>query len=718
MSEQEIFDAAMGIADAKERLIFVVKACAGDAELKRQVESLLAAHQSDREFLDVPALQQLGATIAQDLNSPDATRGGCDVPQSEFNLSFLQASNKPDSLGRLGHYEVLEVLGRGGYGIVLKAFDDVLHRTVAIKVMAPEIAVTSPARKRFLREARAAAAIRHENVVSIHAVEDQPIPFLVMEYIAGPTLQQHLDGDGPFELHEIVRIGRQIAHGLEAAHAMGIVHRDIKPGNILLEKGRDRVKITDFGLARAGDDASQTQSGVISGTPLYMSPEQAQGKTVDARSDLFSLGSVLYVMCTGRPPFRAGTTLAVLNRVVEDQPRPIHEIIPEVPDWLASLIARLHVKNPGDRFASAAEVARHFDDCEKYLHNREAPAPRIELQPATAAPSRQSQRLPWPVAIATLLTVVVGLAVLEAVGITNLGVMPRKPLELDGTVVVEMAVPDAIVKIDGRILPVPASGILETRLKQGSYRLEASRGGLPVHDEIVTVTANGRHLVRISMNPPIPPATSRLGAQLVFYDTFDDPQSTTVFQGMRNGAQFSVEDGLYRIVQPNGSTSPAFATNIGPPIGDHAFTIRMRTENAITNIAFRHYLRPTHGNWLYLRINANGRWMLYRNNMTIHNGKRVDKPVLLAESEVHNPSLSAGQWITISVQTTGSDYEVWLNGQSVARGTDETAIDSEPSTIGYAVQLASWQARSGPVRLDLDYAAIWDTTPIEPPKSP
>ena len=250
------------------------------------------------------------------------------------------------------------MLGRGGFGIVVRAFDETLHRMVAIKVLAPQLAATSPARKRFLREARASARVRHENVVQIHAVEEQPLPYLVMEYIPGQTLQQRLDQTGPLDVPDVLRIGGQIARGLAAAHEQGLIHRDIKPGNILLESGIEQnVKITDFGLARAADDASLTQSGVIAGTPLYMAPEQAKGEPLDHRADLFSLGSVLYTMVSGRPPFRAATTLAVLKRVAEDTPRPIREIIPEVPQWLCDLIARLHAKDPAERFQSAAEVA-------------------------------------------------------------------------------------------------------------------------------------------------------------------------------------------------------------------------------------------------------------------------------------------------------------------------------------------------------------------------
>src|SRR5262249_39821769 len=162
----------------------------------------------------------------------------------------------------------------------------------------------------------------------------------VMQFIDGPTLQQKLDRSGQLPLQEVLRIGLQIAEGLAAAHRHGLVHRDVKPANILLENGIERVKLTDFGLARAGDDASLTPSGLVAGTPMYMSPEQAQGEPVAFRSDLFSLGSVLYAMCTGRPPFRAPSAVAVLKRVCEETPRPIREINPELPPWLEELVAR------------------------------------------------------------------------------------------------------------------------------------------------------------------------------------------------------------------------------------------------------------------------------------------------------------------------------------------------------------------------------------------
>jgi hypothetical protein len=318
--------------------------------------------------------------------SPAQTQAEAGTDEDE-GLAFLAPSSRPGHLGRLGHYEVQEVIGKGAFGIVLKALDEKLQRVVAIKVLAPQVASSGAARKRFTREAQAAAAVAHENVVTIHAVEDDhDPPYLVMQCVVGQSLQDKIDRQGPLGLHEVLRIGLQTAEGLAAAHKQGLVHRDVKPSNILLENGVERVKITDFGLARAVDDASLTQSGVIAGTPLYMSPEQAEGLAVDHRSDLFSLGTVLYAMCTGRAPFRASSTVAVLKRVVEDVPRPIREINPDVPDWLADVVSKLHAKKPADRYPSARAVADVLGQrlAELQAHGRVLPAPVETPKPASA----------------------------------------------------------------------------------------------------------------------------------------------------------------------------------------------------------------------------------------------------------------------------------------------------------------------------------------------
>jgi serine/threonine-protein kinase len=338
-----------------------------------------------------PALRNVMRKLKEsnDLVTSDEPVFAGDLP-----LNFLNPPDKPGQLGRLERYEVLEEIGRGGMGVVLKAFDPSLHRVVAIKVLAPQLATSGVARKRFLREAKAAAAVTHDHIVTIHAVDEaNGLPYLVMQYVAGQSLQDRLDKDGPLELADILRIGMQTASGLAAAHAHGIVHRDIKPANILLEEGVQRVRITDFGLARAMDDASLTQSGFVAGSPLYMAPEQARGEALDHRADLFSLGSVLYTMCTGRPPFRAANTLGVLRRVSEDVPRPIRETNPEIPEWLAEAVTKMMAKDPAERFQSAAEV-------EEILGRHLA-----QLQHAAWVPPPRSPALPVPADLPTSVTI-------------------------------------------------------------------------------------------------------------------------------------------------------------------------------------------------------------------------------------------------------------------------------------------------------------------------
>lgn len=361
------------------------------ADCQKSLEQLVAGSESWDAAVahardPVPQVEDptLLADAVRRMKSHDADAAG-----SPFRVTdYLEPSDQPGSLGRLGNYEVTEVVGQGGMGVVMKAFDPVLHRVVAVKVLAPYLANNPQARKRFIREAQAIAAVCHDHVITIHAIdESEEQPKIVMQYIAGRSLQQKIDTHGSLDVKEILRIGLQTAAGLAAAHAQGLVHRDVKPSNILLENGVQRVKLTDFGLARAVDDASLTQSGVIAGTPQYMAPEQANGDTVDARADLFSLGSVMYAMCVGHSPFRASTTMGVLKRVCHDAPRPIQELNPEIPDWLCDIVMTLLAKDPAQRFQTARELA---DLLEKWLAHLQQPAvvprPRdVECRPSTGS---------------------------------------------------------------------------------------------------------------------------------------------------------------------------------------------------------------------------------------------------------------------------------------------------------------------------------------------
>ena len=397
MTEETIFAEALKREDRGERQAYLDASVHDDA-LRRRVEALLASHEGPDEFLRRPALKQL-AGCDSDQGTPPGTRTSAEESADprrgmESVLHLLEPARRAGSLGRLNHYEVMQGVGQGGFGTVLKVFDEKLHRVVAIKVLASELAASGVARQRFLQEARAAAGIRHEHVIDIHAVDDRPVPYLVMEYVDGQTLQEKLDRTGALPIKEILRIGLQMAEGLAAAHKQGVIHRDIKPSNILLENGIEKVKISDFGLARREvGDAGLTQSGLIAGTPLYMSPEQAEGRPLDQRSDLFSLGSVLYALCCGRPPFRAESTLAILRRVVDEMPRPLCECNPEVPEWLSDIIAKLLAKKPAERIQSARELADLLSVRLARLHTGEPTETRTVKMPAPIPGKRVTRRL-------------------------------------------------------------------------------------------------------------------------------------------------------------------------------------------------------------------------------------------------------------------------------------------------------------------------------------
>ncbi len=305
--------------------------------------------------------------LSQAIPGVEDSRQGLDSSLQGM-LALLGPTDDPRMLGRIGAYEIVGILGRGGMGIVFKGFDAALNRYVAIKMLLPHLATSGAARQRFAREAQAAAAVVNDHVMAIHCVAEwQGMPYLVMPYGRGPSLQKRLSDEGPLSVVEILRIGMQTAKGLAAAHAQGLVHRDVKPANILLDEGVERVALTDFGLARAVDDISLTRVGSLAGTPEFMSPEQARGQSVDAKSDLFSLGCVLYAMCAGRPPFCAESSYGVLRLIIDEEPRSPREINPEVPEWLSAIVAKLMAKRPEDRFASASEVAELLESCLAHL---------------------------------------------------------------------------------------------------------------------------------------------------------------------------------------------------------------------------------------------------------------------------------------------------------------------------------------------------------------
>lgn len=278
-------------------------------------------------------------------------------------LNVLSPTDHPESAGRIGGFEVVGLVGSGGNGMVLKARDPSLDRFVAIKVLAPHLASSQSARKRFAREAKAAAAVIHDNVIPIYQVSDwNDLPFLVMPFMPDPSLGQRIEKDGPLELEAAISIAMQIARGLSAAHSQGLVHRDVKPANVLLSKGTERAIITDFGLARTADDASLTRAGALAGTPHFMSPEQARGEQVDQKSDLFSLGSVLFVMLTGRPPVDRELGTETIRELANGK-TPKLDSKGIFPEWIVRLVSWLHEEHRNRRPESAQQVATVLEQC-------------------------------------------------------------------------------------------------------------------------------------------------------------------------------------------------------------------------------------------------------------------------------------------------------------------------------------------------------------------
>ncbi len=709
-----------------DRATFLDEACVGDPALRQRVDALLRANDEASGFLQTPAVAQLQAnaerTFAME-DTPQNSRINLEETQRESVgggqttntcLTVLSPSHRPDSLGRIDHYEILRVLGKGGFGTVFKAFDEKLHRMVAIKVLAPELAASGTAKARFLREARAVAAVNHEHVVGTYAIGEEPIPYFVMEYVEGQTLQEKIDKSGPLRLDEILRIAPQIAEGLAAAHKHGLMHRDIKPGNILLENGVERVKITDFGLARAVDDASVTQSGVVAGTPMYMAPEQARGEPLDHRADLFSLGSVLYVMCTGRPPFRAETTLAVLKRVAEDEPRAIREIVPEVPEWFCRIVEKLHAKNPAERFQSAKEVGEVLADCEKQwqAHAELGDYSRIPGGKPTAAASRPEPRKAAVVAVLLVLF----FSVIFVVELWKSGRLssnwpllptalgagifassapaflrnPRSrlfrrllavsaPLILGGlawavyswvtptphgVLTIRTYEPGLVVTVDGRAVAIDRitgvtdfSGSTNIGLPPGEHRIQAYKDGQLVFEDAFTLASRETREIDIRKPPPTALTPNNDGWVQLF-----NGKDLTGWQPLPGGkGTWVVKD---RILVGKGQS--AFLRADKGPLTD--FHLRMEARHVIGEGALivREQSPDVVGAGYEVTLANNGKGNLNTGSVAI----KINKTTISGFEEQPAELTKLGEWFTLDVIVNGNQIRTFVNGKQAVNFVD------------------------------------------------
>ncbi|MBX3397146.1 MAG: protein kinase [Gemmataceae bacterium] len=436
---------------------------------------------------------------------------------------FLRPPQKPDEIGRLGPYRVLDTLGQGGMGLVYRAEDEKLRRTVALKVMLPKFAASPQAAQRFLREARLQAAVEHDHVVPIYqADEADGIPFIAMPLLKGRTLADALKATPRLPASEALRIGREIAEGLAAAHATGLIHRDIKPANVWLEGDRRRVKILDFGLARAESSGEAethiTQEGAIVGTPAYMSPEQAAADELDPRTDLFSLGVVLYQMATGHLPFHGRNVTAVLTALTTKNPEAPRQHAPDLPPALDGLILKLLEKDRRNRPPSAQAVVdaiklieAGFDRAYEVVPVA-APAVVAAPDPSTEfafeedertqfvskevpAPAKRAPRWPW-IAGAAALVLILGIAVSQLLS------KPKGTLVVDATdadleVIVRRGDATVIAASRGREFPLaPGVGYsLDIANRKDTHEIAPER---------FEIRPNARTTVQVRMAKPIP----------------------------------------------------------------------------------------------------------------------------------------------------------------------------------------------------------------------
>jgi eukaryotic-like serine/threonine-protein kinase len=470
--------------EAGEREKFLAEACGGDEALRREIESLMARPAEGQDFLEAPVLEVAARVLARDKLNATPT----------------------DLTGRtIAHYRVLEKIGEGGMGVVYRARDLNLRRFVALKVLPPEHVADPDRKRRFVQEARATSALNNPNIVTIHDIaREGGIDFIVMEYVEGKTLDQRIGRRG-LRLNDALKCAVQIADALAKAHTAGIVHRDLKPTNIMVNED-GIVKVLDFGLAKLtervkGDESASTASvgaegksgtdeGIVIGTASYMSPEQAEGRKVDARSDIFSFGSVLYEMVTGQKAFQGTSRISTLSAILHEEPKPVGEIMQAVPAELERLINRCLRKDPAKRFQYMADVKVALDELKEASDAGRATT--VEGAVKTASPSAWTPHAGtrrWIWAFAALPAVcLLGVGILWFVkrGVVPPPELTQRRLTMNSS---ENPVFSGITSPDGRYVAYSdATGIHLKLIETSEERVLAQPSGI-ASDAIWTVVA-------------------------------------------------------------------------------------------------------------------------------------------------------------------------------------------------------------------------------------
>ncbi len=568
-------------------------------------------------------------------SSLDATTafGGAQFTVVTQLMSRLEPAASPDELGRLGSFRILKMLGYGGMGAVFLAEDMQLRRHVALKLLRPDLIDDSEAVERFMREARAAAAVRHDNVVTIFQVgRVNGVPFLAQELLEGETLDARLQREEKLPIGDTLRIGREIAAGLAAAHAKGLLHRDIKPSNIWLESSTptrsvsegaaSRAKLLDFGLARIqSDDVELTKSGVIVGTPAFMSPEQAQGKAIDIRSDLFSLGCVLYRMVTGRLPFQGTDTLSMLHSLAVDEPPPARKLNPQVPSELSDFIAKLLHKDPLQRPWSAENVASRLAPIASSWERRQIrQSSSTELSAigrlATSAALRKPSRL--GIALAAAAAAIVCGAII--ITITRPDGSKTK-IEVDGDAKLDIAIDNSKPK-----------AAADDATDQPN-KVTVNNGSLPVKQ---------------------PPISIAKPIYEIDFSTSDPNWLTPV-----PGGTSTIRDG-YFVMQSNGSHTWLRASRSVPMLDEADFEVLGRAKSGMWGINVVNVNDRAKG--ITLAFDKQGQ--VYARRCEIPPGTTAFNSFPLPVSQLPIKPRRDGEFNVLRVAWRDRSLEVWLNGEA------------------------------------------------------
>jgi Tol biopolymer transport system component/serine/threonine protein kinase len=477
----ELLDGALD-HPPEERSRWLQERCSGDGDLRREVERLLALAEAEDDRL-----------------RPDGAFAGIIFEEVARELDRGSGLRQIEVGDQLGPYRVVELLGKGGMGRVYSAEDGKLGRRVALKVLPPELA-SAERRKRFETEARAVAALNHPNIVHLYSIEEEEgIFFLTMELVTGATLGDTIP-EGGLPLKKFFQIAIPIADALATAHERGVVHRDLKPGNVMIG-GDGRVKVLDFGLAKLdaegaprGED-SATQEGHVLGTVSHMSPEQAEGGSVDHRSDIFSFGVILYEMCTGRLPFTGGSPAAVLSSILKDTPAAVTDVNPRLPRDLSRVIKRCLAKDPERRYQTAVDVRTELEELEYELDSRKLFQPALERE--------ASSRRVWVIAAAVI--VAAGGVLLFALG------RQEKSVDIASGSFSQLTT-DAGVELFPTLSP------------DGGFLAYSSRQGDEDWD-VYLLRAGGQRAINLTEDSPaddVQPAFSPDGRQIAFRSSRDD----------------------------------------------------------------------------------------------------------------------------------------------------------------------------------------------------